>query len=192
MKYGKITKGLVIIKDKTYNESSEIKFDIDEIGMSLAKEYERIAEIETNMPEYVEIGAFQINCSILKQRYIWKHSTIAESIKDMVYSIIKYSNNLIRLYKEKIMIRLNEKPTDIRQLFSLKEYLDELPSHITEMQRLIESVDDCYELLNSYLYPIEDEVYDDKLIKMTQALSIYDAKDEKEKRLNILKQDYLD
>lgn len=41
------------------------------------------------------------------------------------------------------MDRLAEKPLDIRQLFTLKEYLDEIPSHITEMQRLIESVDDC-------------------------------------------------
>jgi len=65
----------------------------------------------------------------------------------MLYSLIKFSNNKIRLFKENIMSRISETPMDIRSLFSLKAYLEEIPSHITEMQRMIEAVDEVYDLL---------------------------------------------
>jgi len=40
------------------------------------------------------------------------------------------------------MTKMSVTPPDIRSLFAQEEYLKEIPSHITEMQRMIEAVDE--------------------------------------------------
>jgi len=62
---------------------------------------------------------------------------------NLVYLIIKYNNNEIRRYKDRILKNLSTVPVDIRSLFELKKYMDEIPSLIGEITKMIQSSNEC-------------------------------------------------
>jgi len=77
--------------------------------------------------------------------------------------IIKWNNNEVRKFKDKIMKSLSHLPTEIRELNELRKYIDSLPLLLHEIQSMIEISHECYELLDEHLFVFRDEDIMEKL-----------------------------
>jgi hypothetical protein len=77
-----------------------------------------------------------------------KHRNVAEKLKNMVYMIIKWNNNEVRKFKDKIMRSLAHTPTEIRELNEQRKYIDTLPLLLHEITGMIDVSSECYELLD--------------------------------------------
>jgi hypothetical protein len=77
--------------------------------------------------------------------------------------IIKWNNNEVRKFKDKIMKSLSHTPSEIRELNELRKYIDALPLMLYEITAMIEVSTECYELLDEYLFAFRDEDLMEKL-----------------------------
>ena len=77
--------------------------------------------------------------------------------------IIKWNNNVVRKFKDKIMKSLSHTLSEIRELNELRKYIDALPLLLHEITAMIEVSTECYELLDEYLFNFRDEDLIEKL-----------------------------
>ena len=108
-------------------------------------------EIGAAIPVSIKLGIFNVNCEGIRKEFIEKHVYIADKMLNLVYMIIKYNNYEIRRYKDRILKNLSAVPTDIRSLFELKKYMEEIPSLIGEITKMIMGSNECYDLLDGYV-----------------------------------------
>ena len=77
--------------------------------------------------------------------------------------IIKWNNNVVRKFKDKIMKSLSHTLSEIRELNELRKYIDALPLLIHEITAMIEVSTEYFKLLDEYLFNFRDDDLIEKL-----------------------------
>ena len=77
--------------------------------------------------------------------------------------IIKWNNNVVRKFKDKIMKSLSHTLSEIRELNELRKYIDALPLLIHKITAMIELSTEYFKLLDEYLFNFRDDDLIEKL-----------------------------
>jgi len=102
-------------------ERTPLAYNMQDIRNQLEEQMQMHNSLEQGIPDYTKVGMYLVNCRNVKNKFKDKHKNVAEKLKNMVYMIIKWNNNEVRKFKDKIMKSLSHLPTEIRELNELRK-----------------------------------------------------------------------
>lgn len=102
--------------------------------MEHRKEEERIRK---EIPEFVTVSIFQINCKDIRNLYVGKHSNIIEKEVKLISQKAKEMNYTLATKFDEINERIRRPPKNIEELTETKKYISEIPATIAKLKEEI-------------------------------------------------------
>ena len=111
------------------------------------KEEERLRD---EIPEFVNVSIFQINCKDIRNMYVGKHTNIIEKEIKLIAQKAKDMNYQLSTKFDEINERIRRPPKNIEELTETKKYISEIPVTIAKLKDEIKSCMDMYGILDDF------------------------------------------
>lgn len=98
------------------------------------KEEERLRD---EIPEFVNVSIFQINCKDIRNMYCGKHTQIIEKEVKLISQKAKDMNYNLSTKFDEINERIRRPPKNIEELTETKKYISEIPMTISKLKEEI-------------------------------------------------------
>jgi dynein heavy chain len=111
------------------------------------KEEERLRR---EIPEFVNVSIFQINCKDIRNLYVGKHSQIIDKEVKLIAQKAKELNYNLSTKFDEINERIRRVPKNIEELTETKKYISEIPVVIAKLKEEIGQCMDIYNILDDF------------------------------------------
>lgn len=109
------------------------------------KEEERLRR---EIPEFVNVSIFQINCKDIRNLYVGKHTQIIDKEIKLIAQKGKELNYTLSTKFDEINERIRRVPKNIEELTETKKYISEIPVVIAKLKEEISQCMDIYNILD--------------------------------------------
>jgi dynein heavy chain len=117
-------------------------------------------KLENELPNSICIGAFKINMEKLKKFLVNKRQEIINKLLEMHTKYIRSQINYMLDDFKLIFRRLSVEPVNIEQLFDLRDWMEGVPTMVTEYFENFQKLKMEYDVLDSLLWNIPDEDFE--------------------------------
>jgi len=123
------------------------------------KEEERLRD---EIPEFVNVSIFQINCKDIRNMYVGKHSQIIEKEVKLIAQKAKDMNYQLSTKFDEINERIRRPPKNIEDLTETRKYISEIPVTIAKLKDEIKQCMDIYGILDEFNFEFSGGDLDQK------------------------------
>jgi dynein heavy chain len=127
--------------------------------MEHRKEEDRL---RNEIPEFVTVSIFQINCKDIRNMYVGKHSNIIEKEIKLISQKAKEMNYNLSTKFDEINERIRRPPKNIEELTETKKYISEIPVTIAKLREEINQCMDIYNILDDFNFEFSGSDLDQK------------------------------
>jgi dynein heavy chain len=93
--------------------------------------------LRREIPEFVNVSIFQINCKDIRNLYVGKHSQIIDKEVKLIAQKAKELNYNLSTKFDEINERIRRVPKNIEELTETKKYISEIPVVIAKLKEEI-------------------------------------------------------
>jgi dynein heavy chain len=93
--------------------------------------------LRREIPEFVNVSIFQINCKDIRNLYVGKHSQIIDKEVKLIGQKAKELNYNLSTKFDEINERIRRVPKNIEELTETKKYISEIPVVIAKLKEEI-------------------------------------------------------
>jgi len=127
--------------------------------MEHRKEEDRL---RNEIPEFVTVSIFQINCKDIRNMYVGKHSNIIEKEIKLISQKAKEMNYNLSTKFDEINERIRRPPKNIEELTETKKYISEIPVTIAKLREEINQCMEIYNILDDFNFEFSGSDLDQK------------------------------
>lgn len=127
--------------------------------MDHRKEEERLRD---QIPEFVTVSIFQINCKDIRNMYVGKHANIIEKEVKLIAQKAKEQNYKLSTRFDEINERIKRPPKNIEELTETKKFIFEIPATIAKLREEINQCMDVYNILDDFNFEFAGNDLDQK------------------------------
>jgi dynein heavy chain len=125
------------------------------------KEEDRLRD---EIPEFVNVSIFQINCKDIRNMYCGKHTQIIEKEIKLISQKAKDMNYNLSTKFDEINERIRRPPKNIEELTETKKYISEIPVTISKLKEEIKQCMDIYGILDDFNFEFNSSDLDQKWV----------------------------
>lgn len=119
-------------------------------------------KLRAQIPEFVTVSIFQINCKDIRNMYVGKHSNIITQEVKLIAQKAKEQNYKLATKFDEINERIRRVPKNIEDLTETKKYISEIPATIAKLREEINQCMDVYGILDDFNFEITGADQDQK------------------------------
>lgn len=119
-------------------------------------------KLRNEIPEFVNVSIFQINCKDIRNMYVGKHSQIIEKEVKLIAQKAKEQNYKLSTKFDEINERIRRPPKNIEELTETKKYIAEIPVAIAKLREEINQAMDVYNILDDFNFEFSGGDLDQK------------------------------
>ncbi|XP_055888364.1 dynein axonemal heavy chain 1-like isoform X4 [Biomphalaria glabrata] len=152
-----------------YEEENHTNKEMDKEAQKHLREKETILRI---LPYNIVIGPYLLNVEGVRDLLSSKRLELASSILAIIAKRLrKMADDLITEFKD-MLSRITDVPACIEDLFSLREWISEVPAKLDKLRENMSIVMSQYEILDDYNYNPTDEDFQTKILMIGWPLRI--------------------
>lgn len=106
--------------------------------------------LRREIPEFVNVSIFQINCKDIRNMYVGKHTQIIDKEIKLIAQKAKELNYNLSTKFDEINERIRRVPKNIEELTETKKYISEIPITIAKLKEEIAQCMEIYSILDDF------------------------------------------
>jgi len=134
----------------------------EQLRKEVIKHKQEEERLRKEIPEFIEVSYFKINCKEIRNTLANKHASIAAEQIELIAKMAKRMSNQTMEDFDKINLKIESTPKDIEELSTIKEFMENVPNEIEKLEREIKVNVSVYSILNEFQYKFADEEDYDK------------------------------
>eukprot|EP00756_Hemistasia_phaeocysticola_P037122 Hpha_TRINITY_DN16680_c2_g10::TRINITY_DN16680_c2_g10_i1::g.182374::m.182374/K10408/DNAH; dynein heavy chain, axonemal len=143
-------------------EDPEAKNPTDDLAAEIKKQERKKKEVRKEIPHYMEVGNFFVDCTTFRATMERKHEELKKSIEDLIKDVAKDKSKYIREQFTKINAIIQKPAQTVDALFTARAYIKkEVPELVHQppegLMHKIEDMKVYYNILESFQCQLPDE-----------------------------------
>ncbi|KAH7827931.1 dynein haevy chain 8, inner dynein arm 4 [Monocercomonoides exilis] len=129
-----------------------------EIAQKVKEYRQKASEVDTLIPNEMNLGLFMVSCVKIKQMLTKKYQDMARALIDaMGNRVMEQADALISKYQA-ILSKMTERPRNAEELVQKKEFLATIPKELNALQPELDAMKETYDTLEQFDHTFtEDE-----------------------------------
>ena len=111
---------------------------IDELRDEIRDRRTMQQSVLMDIPDSIEVSCFLVGCKELRTYLAGKHSTIADSMLELIAQRTRDGNNTLQDYFKDLFKQISKPPKDIEELTAVKELMARVPQELEKKKLEIE------------------------------------------------------
>ena len=152
----------ISVLNKFHRTFFEQEYTATELRDKIQQSLSQKTTLENEIPDNVIIGPFKVNVYNLKNILTTKQSYIAINLMKMHEKRLK--KKILEILNEFQIIeeKLSIDPTDIEQLFEMREWMETVPINVSTCYETLRNINMEYDILDGFNWNLSDEDFNAK------------------------------